>query len=266
MMDHDELQELLPAYALDALEAGDVPPVEAHLALCAECRQDLRGFQEVAAHLARAEELREPPSYLRRRVLERVAALAGPPGLAPRRPRRWSPPRLRWTWTLGASALLAIAALGGGAASLQLQVAQVRKQNQQLVAALRDQRILTYMLASPDVRVVTLESISQQSPEPRGMLLASPDRERALFVGFGLKQLPRDQVYKLWLVRPEERWDAGSLKVDKDGYSQMWLNPRRPIADYVVAGVTVEAAWIAPDAAPTGSLLLRGATRPGQVR
>ncbi|MBI3952943.1 MAG: zf-HC2 domain-containing protein, partial [Chloroflexi bacterium] len=53
-MTHAELRELLPAYALDALEAGEVSLVETHLSACAECRRDLREFQEVAAHLAHA--------------------------------------------------------------------------------------------------------------------------------------------------------------------------------------------------------------------
>lgn len=265
-MTHAELRELLPAYALDALEAGEVSLVETHLSACAECRRDLREFQEVAAHLAHAEELREPPTYLRQRVLERVAAMAGPPGLTPTRARRWTLPRLSWRWTAATAAALIVAALGGWAAFLQVQVRQVQEQNQQLVAALRDQRVLTYMLASPNIRVVALESIARQDPQPGGMLLGSLDHGGTLFVGFGLKPLPPDQVYKLWLVRPEERLDAGNLKVDKDGYSQMWLQLRRPIADYIVAGVTVESTWLAPDAAPTGSLLLRGALQPGQIR
>ncbi|MST35184.1 hypothetical protein GHK86_20930, partial [Acidimicrobiaceae bacterium USS-CC1] len=51
MTDHHDVQELLGAYALDALEPDEVAAVEAHLEVCARCRRELAGYREVTSLL-----------------------------------------------------------------------------------------------------------------------------------------------------------------------------------------------------------------------
>lgn len=49
---HEVLEDLLGAYALDALEGEEHVAVEAHLPTCARCRAEVQEFREVAAMLA----------------------------------------------------------------------------------------------------------------------------------------------------------------------------------------------------------------------
>jgi anti-sigma-K factor RskA len=49
---HRELEELLGAYALDALDADETDEVERHLPSCARCRGEVEEYREVAALLA----------------------------------------------------------------------------------------------------------------------------------------------------------------------------------------------------------------------
>ncbi|HEX7169093.1 MAG TPA: anti-sigma factor [Acidimicrobiales bacterium] len=49
---HEELQELLGAYALDAVEPDERDVVEAHLATCPRCRAEVMEHRETAALLA----------------------------------------------------------------------------------------------------------------------------------------------------------------------------------------------------------------------
>jgi hypothetical protein len=51
---HHEVEELLGAYALDAVDADEAAAVEAHLAECPRCRAEVDAHREVAAHLANA--------------------------------------------------------------------------------------------------------------------------------------------------------------------------------------------------------------------
>jgi hypothetical protein len=51
---HDEVRELLVAYSLGALDASEAMAVEAHVAECESCRDDLGGYETAAAELTGA--------------------------------------------------------------------------------------------------------------------------------------------------------------------------------------------------------------------
>ena len=53
-MTHDEIEELLGAYALDALDADERQEVEDHLATCPRCRAEVAAHREVTALLGNA--------------------------------------------------------------------------------------------------------------------------------------------------------------------------------------------------------------------
>src|SRR5580692_982792 len=51
MMEHDEIESLLGAYALDAVDPDEALEIEAHLSTCPRCRAELAAHREVAALL-----------------------------------------------------------------------------------------------------------------------------------------------------------------------------------------------------------------------
>ncbi|HEX3539987.1 MAG TPA: anti-sigma factor [Acidimicrobiales bacterium] len=71
---HEELQELLGAYALDAVDADEAAAIERHLPTCPRCRNELTDHREVAAMLGDAGA--PAPSGLWDRI---VAGLEEPP-------------------------------------------------------------------------------------------------------------------------------------------------------------------------------------------
>lgn len=52
MNEHDEIADLLGAYALDAVDADEAAAVEAHLSVCPRCAAEVADHREVAAMLA----------------------------------------------------------------------------------------------------------------------------------------------------------------------------------------------------------------------
>jgi anti-sigma-K factor RskA len=70
------LHALAGAYALDALDDAERARFERHLASCATCPDEVRGFTAAAAELGRAAAVTPPPA-LKGRVLADVAALTG---------------------------------------------------------------------------------------------------------------------------------------------------------------------------------------------
>jgi anti-sigma factor RsiW len=74
LSEHAELQELLGAYALDAVEADEAAAIERHLPTCPRCRNELTDHREVAALLGYAGA--SAPSGVWDRI---VASLEEPP-------------------------------------------------------------------------------------------------------------------------------------------------------------------------------------------
>jgi hypothetical protein len=115
MSEHDRTQ--LGAYALGALEPGEVQEVDEHLATCAECRAEVDELEELKEFLGEVPPeafLDGPPEggdLLLQRTLREVRALTPEPAPMP------VPVKRRSRWLLVAAAVLVVAgALGGGVA------------------------------------------------------------------------------------------------------------------------------------------------------
>jgi anti-sigma factor ChrR (cupin superfamily) len=81
--------ERVSLYALQALPAGESPAVEAQIAACSECREELDALQPViASFVSWPTDVLRPPATLWDRLARRIAAETGqePVSPAPRRP------------------------------------------------------------------------------------------------------------------------------------------------------------------------------------
>ncbi|WP_371403669.1 zf-HC2 domain-containing protein [Kribbella sp. NBC_00662] len=116
MNEHDRTQ--LGAYALGALEPGEVAEVDEHLATCAECRAELAELEEMKEFLGEVPPeafLEGPPEggdLLLQRTLREVRESAPEPVVVAAPAKRRSS-----RWLMVAAAFVAVAgALGGGVA------------------------------------------------------------------------------------------------------------------------------------------------------
>lgn len=124
MNGHDEIAELLGAYALDAVDGDEAAAVEAHLAVCPRCAAEVADHREVAAMLAHtgapapeglwsriAASLEEPPPEMDIPLLAPArTARAGVVDLADRRRQRAA----RWMPGAAVAAALVVVALVTG--------------------------------------------------------------------------------------------------------------------------------------------------------
>ncbi len=84
-LDHDQIRELLAAHALDAVEGGERDRIDAHLAICAECRIEFDEHRSVAALIgAQAAEV-DVPASLWDRVRAEISPASHPVALRRRR-------------------------------------------------------------------------------------------------------------------------------------------------------------------------------------
>jgi anti-sigma-K factor RskA len=129
-MEHRELQDLIPAHALDALDADDAVQLEAHLETCDACRRELDDLRETTALLAFVTDPVEPPASLRAKILD---AVADPAPVRSRRPARLAFLRGAFAGGLAVAAIalvigLAVHGRSNGNASAEVHVLTGRAQ------------------------------------------------------------------------------------------------------------------------------------------
>ncbi len=220
-MTHAEIEELLGAYALDAVDEGEALVVEEHLATCPRCRAEVAAHREVAGLLGNAGG--EPPAGLWDRVAgelalelseqpeapglltvrlgglgaaeDRPTAEGGGPvasvsAATRRRARRVSIASLS-LGALAAALALVVGLLSAKVSNLDQQVTDIR--TAVTTNGVAQQAALA--VADPQHRAVELSSPAG----PRRALLAVLPSGQAYWITTGaLQALRADQTYQLW--------------------------------------------------------------------
>lgn len=212
-MTHHEIEELLGASALDAVDRSEAEAVEAHLAECPRCRAEVMEHREVAALLSSGSTTAVPDG-----VWDRIAADLGdtPPPVpievafgsrdqapAPviQIPRRRSP-----LLGLAAAAVVVVIALMG--AVLVDQRNDLRDARDQVADGGLGDGELAALLSDPDTQLVAL---SGGVSEPGARALVGGDGDSVLLAS-ALPELGAGQTYQLWGL-PDGREEMVSLAV-----------------------------------------------------
>jgi len=177
------IHELTAGYALDALDAEERSAYEAHLAGCAQCREELSSFWETTEALAVAASGPAPSPTLRERILAEVQAEA-PQNVVPLEPRR----RRRAVPVLAAAAAIAAVV----ALALGLRAADLSGQLDDTQTALERAQSSAAVLADPGAQTVALQA-------GQGRLVVDTDG-RAVLVLDGLDAAPAGKTYEMWVV------------------------------------------------------------------
>jgi anti-sigma-K factor RskA len=253
------LEELLPAYALGALDADDLRELEEHLAGgCGECRRQLELWNRDLEALAASVTPVVPSETTRARIL-RLAAGAAP-----------SPRRLPWWISLAAAALLIVAVWGvagqlrmrGDLERLKTERNRLARQVERLdreVAQARNEALRAsqalQVVAAPGVQSVILAGLGP-APRAAGHTYVNPLRHDALFYAFDLPALPQDKTYQLWYIAEGKPVSAGTFSVDPQGIASVKVEHVPAVASIQAWAVTIEPAGGVPQ--PTGAMVLKG--------
>lgn len=241
---HHEMQELLAAYAIDAVEADEAEAIELHLRECPRCRGEVAEHRETVALLASGHApapigVWEPIAASLDEKERPLPTLPVAP-IVPIHSRRQQAARV-------AVASIAAAVIG----LLGLRVVDQGHQLDQVQGALQERTLLSSALAAqgqPDARRVALRS-------GNGVVLAHAvmTSDGTGFVwADGLPPTAPDRTYQLWAVLAGEKISAGVLGTAPN------LVPFRASGDVAALAITEERAGgvVATDKQPVVTGLL----------
>jgi anti-sigma factor RsiW len=186
---HDELQALLGAYAIDAVDPDEARAIEAHLDACPRCRAEVAELREVAGLLSQSGG--DAPDGVWDRIASSLTEVPPPLRLEVQRARRASPGRVVQTVALGVTAALLVV-LGFSVVRLRGQVDDLRAAGSQASSANEIALAATRAMTAPGTRIARL---SGDSPETAVAIVTS--NGQGYFLGATLPTL-HERIYELW--------------------------------------------------------------------
>lgn len=233
-MDRETLLDLIPAFALGALDDDDRAAVEALLATDDEARRLLAGYETISEALVLAAPARRAPAHLGADLRARLAARRETPqpapalSVVPTSARRSALVRL-WAPLAAVAAVLAVVA------GVVLNRQPVSDGGAQLYAQLAAQAGVRRVPVTSDFDALN------------GDIVIAPDGTRAVIKVARLPAIESNQTFQLWLVDESGSADGGLLDfASTEGPNYIVVPLAKPAGEYRAFGVSIEPAGGSP--------------------
>ena len=251
----------LALYATGALPPDEAKPVEAHLLVCARCKEEVRQSTLALSAYAQTTPEVELPAGAKERFMARLestpqtapAAHASPATTAKAATEEkppsfwqqfWGVGGARWSTALAAS--LAILLLGVGIDNMRksVQLVPLRKEAQQGAVNSTQLAELMELLTSPQAKRVALHPGPVAAPPPEGRVVYAARTGKLLLTASNLHPLPAGKTYELWILQPDGKkpMPAGTFMPDSAGNATMILADAPAGLAVQGFGVTIENA------------------------
>lgn len=241
----EELLDLIPAYALGALDDAERDELEDWLKHDPEAQAVLVEYRAVAGHLVGLVPLRRAPDHLAGDLRQRLASTRG--GTTSPEPARRVFKR-RWVWAAAAAALLAAVVLG-----IVLTPSDPPEDPAARADALYDR-----LVAQPGSSLYLVEA-GEVNAAVSGDIVISADGKQAVLCMRGLPEITEEQAFQMWLIDASGARTSGGvfqgLGAHEDFYIEVPLD--QPDITYQAVGVSLEPAGGSPYAdRPSGPRVL----------
>lgn len=237
----DDVEALLPLFALGALDADEAAAVAAHLPICPACSAQLVHFEAVTGLLGTALEPVTPSAGSRASLLERAATTpreteypvtAPSPAPAPvvsLAERRQSSLR---SWAMAAAAVLVIGL--GGLGFWINDLMNERDEAMTSASTLAD-------FVAPDATAMPMTAMPASRytyGDGVGMMMKDHDGEMIVVVE-GCPPSSDERIYKVWVGEGENRVMLGDMKIAEDGSGWMPVTMPDDMPAPEILGVSV---------------------------
>jgi len=254
-----QIQDMLEAYSVEALNPDEMAAVEAHLTGCEDCRALATEFQETAALLPlglRAAAGDELPTSLKERVLASISTDASETVRLdrPRPVRRFSLAGRPRVPTIAAAAALILLAISVGWGLRQTAaLAKERSMRTELAELVGQQQIIFDVVDSNRTSKAFLRAITPGATA-YGKVYTRADLSTVVVFVAQMPKLEEGLVDHLWLTEKGETRLAGTLTLDDHGFGALVFEAGEagPLYDSVQVVMEPEGT-----SRPTGTPIVR---------
>lgn len=242
---HQELEELIGAYALDAVDGDERSLVEAHLVGCPRCRNEVTNHRETIVLLANtgtdapenvwariSEALDEAPPEL-----DMARILPFDPIVRDERARNVHPSRRSVTFRAAAAM---VAAAAGFFAFVGVRVGEQDRKIAEVAGGYNLSRAFAEAASDPNAEKLDLRTLEGAEG---AQVVRMPDGT-GFIAAHTLKALPPDRTYQLWALRGDKAISLGVLGNDPGAASFTLVGPHDgfAITDELAPGVDAPTA------------------------
>ncbi len=234
-----EIQPLLASFALEAVNSEEKELLEAHVADCDDCQQELVDYIRIKEGLLYTPQPSKPSPAIRKRLVARTSKQNDESALG-----GWLNELSLFRTALALGMLLLVIINAG----LLVRVRQLGQRQAQYEQQARAYQTSLALMTYYDTRVVELSN-----DQAYGTLIFEPDRKVGVLNVRGLEVIPGDKVYQIWLIDPQQNRVSGGLFTVEDNeaaYVSIVIKLEEAFQSYEAVGITIEPAGGSPG--PTG--------------
>lgn len=245
-MQDRHVDDLVDAYALGALEPGEVDLVERHIAHCEGCLELLKEAQASARELLYGGIAPiAPPPALRARVLDAITKLQAEPAHNER------VTQVAQDNVITASPQPAPASTSGGLPRWLRGLFG----GPEPTGSHDADALLRELLEDPECIIVSIAG-TENAPGASGRLIGTPGTRRGVLLTTGLPPVATDRAYQVWFLRGGKPQPNALFRVGRGGHGASIVQTKDPMSTFEVVAITPEPASGSPG--PTGPIVLAG--------
>lgn len=251
-MTHEEIEELLGAFAVDAVDAQEARTISAHLSECPRCREEVDSLRETASMLARPAPEAPPGIWesISRSISQMQLSVAAP--IRGSEPAGGKAAALRGGFgqrRRAAGYLLALAAAVAAIVVLSVQISALNSRVSTLSTAL-GRSGLSGAVAQAALAPHSSFELAGATPSDRAQMIETSGGV-AYWVSSSLSVLPTSSTYQLWGLSHGHPVSLGLIGAD----------PRQFASFRIEQGTTRVMVTVEPEGgsgAPTTPVLVSG--------
>ncbi|MEO1166193.1 MAG: anti-sigma factor [Chloroflexota bacterium] len=248
-MNRQDLLDLIPAYALGALDDdAEIAAVEQLLHTDEEAQSLLAEYEAISEVFAFAVPERQVPASLRDKLKTQIAERPQQPTIPVQQAKieKDTPanvmPFPTWLWAAAASVIIVIA----------LGVLLTQGNSEQPTIS-DGERIYNELAEQPDITI--FEVLQQAEINAQGEVVIAPDGSQAVLRVAELPDRADDQSYQLWLIGAEQIESAGVFNWT-NGNEPYFVALTEPLSDILTIAISLEPGGGSPlENAPSGDVL-----------